>query len=254
MASPQTGAGDPKRSLELLWREFEPQPSRPGPKPKLTLDQIVEAAVALADRDGIEAINMRGVAADLGVGTMTLYRYVPGKGELLDLMVDLLSRMGEEPDLSGLDWRARIELLAESTWEVFTEHPWLLEVNQRRPVLGPDSLAGYNFALSAFEGHDVSTREANLVVTAVMNMVTGTARQYLIRDSTGEGPAVPEAEWWQAQEPYLIKAIQSGRYERIARITDDQAWDIDAHEAMRYALDLFLDGLAPRMEASRKKD
>lgn len=252
MATPQTGAGDPKRSLELLWRSFGPQQSRPGPKPKLTVDRIVEAAITVADREG-SCFGMRSVAAELGVGAMTIYRYVPGKRELIDLMVDRLSRLGPDaPDLSGTGWREGLEMVAESTWQVYSDHPWLLEINQRRPVLGPDSLEGYDFVLAAFKGHDLPDKEINLAVTAMMNMVTGTARQYLIRDSADEEPATAEEEWWHTQAPYLERAVASGRYKNIARFTSEEAWEITGHEAMRYAVDRFLDGLAPRMEASRK--
>jgi AcrR family transcriptional regulator len=254
MATPQTGAGDPKRSLELLWRDLEPRQSRPGPKPKLTVDAIVEAAIAVADREG-SCFGMRDVSAELGVGTMTIYRYVPGKAELIDLMVDRLSRVGPDaPELSGMDWRSRLEMLAEGVWKVYSEHPWLLELNQRRPVLGPDSLDGYQFAVAAFEGHELPAKEVNLIITAVMNLVVGTARQYLMGDSMDERPAVDEQEWWSQQEPYLVKALESGRYPKLTWFTDTEAWDISAHQAMRFALDTFLDGLAPRMEAGRVKD
>jgi AcrR family transcriptional regulator len=252
MATPQTGAGDPKRSLELLWREFGPQQSRPGPKPKLTVDRIVEAAIAVADREG-SCFGMRSVSAELGVGAMTIYRYVPGKKELLDLMVDRLSKVGEDaPDLAAAGWRRGLEMVAESTWQIYDRHSWLLEINQRRPVLGPDSLEGYDFVLSAFEEHDLPDREVNLIVTAVMNIVQGTARQYLIRDSVEDVPETAEEEWWSAQGPYLERAVASGRFKHIARFTDERAWDITGHDAMRYAVDRFLDGLAPRMEASRR--
>ncbi|SDD89906.1 TetR/AcrR family transcriptional regulator [Glycomyces harbinensis] len=253
MATPQTGAGDPKRSLELLWRGYEPQQSRPGPKPRLTVDRIVEAAIAVADREG-SCFGMREVSAELGVGAMTIYRYVPGKRELVDLMVDRLSKLGPDaPDLAAAGWREGLEMLSEGTWQVYLDHTWLLEINQRRPVLGPDSLEGYDFALSAFEGHDLPDREINLIVTAVMNLVTGTARQYLLGDSEDEAPESAEEDWWRAQGPYLERAVASGRYRHIARFADPGAWDITGHEAMRYAVARFLDGLAPRMEASRRK-
>ena len=254
MATPQTGAGDPKRSLELLWREFGPQQSRPGPKPKLTVDRIVEAAIAVADREG-SCFGMRSVSAELGVGAMTIYRYVPGKKELLDLMVDRLSKVGDDaPDLAAAGWRAGLEMVAESTWSIYDRHPWLLEINQRRPVLGPDSLEGYDFVLSAFEEHDLPEREVNLIVSAVMNLVTGTARQHLMRDSPDDGPETGEQEWWEMQAPYLERAMESGRYPHISVFADETAWDISGHECMRYLLDRFLDGLTPRMEASRRRD
>ncbi|MEU6248076.1 TetR/AcrR family transcriptional regulator C-terminal domain-containing protein [Glycomyces sp. NPDC047010] len=253
MATPQTGAGDPTRSLELLWRDFSPAPSRPGPKPRLTVDRIVEAAIAVADREG-SCFGMRSVSAELGVGAMTIYRYVPGKSELIDLMVDRVVRNDEDESLlEGLEWRARLELLAEGTWEVYDAHPWLLEINQRRPVFGPDSMAGYDFAISAFEGHDLPDREVNLVITGIMNLVTGTARQYLMRDGAEEVPVADEREWWAKQEPYLKRAFESGMYRHIQRFADESAWDVTAHQAMRYALERFLDGMAPRMEAARRE-
>ncbi|WNF28717.1 TetR/AcrR family transcriptional regulator [Streptomyces sp. C11-1] len=81
-----TGSGDIARSLELLWGTGE-RPSR-GPKPGLTLDRIVTAAIAVADAEGLSAVSMRRLSTELGTGTMSLYRYVPGKAELLDLMLD----------------------------------------------------------------------------------------------------------------------------------------------------------------------
>ncbi|HLU28611.1 MAG TPA: TetR/AcrR family transcriptional regulator C-terminal domain-containing protein [Glycomyces sp.] len=255
MATPQTGAGDPKRSMELLWRDLEPQPSRPGPKPKLTVEQIVEAAIRVADREG-SCFSMRGVAAELGVGTMTLYRYVPGKAELIDLMVDSAGATGEDTaETEALGWRGVLEALAENTLEFYRRHPWMLEINQRRPILGPGGLGGVEFALSAFDGHDLPDKEAIRIVTDVWNIVTGTALAYLTGDTPAElgGPVSSEEEWWAAQEPYLIRAIESGRFPRLARIEDPTAWDTTAHEAMRHALDAYLDGIAPRMEAGRRE-
>ncbi|WP_199044271.1 TetR/AcrR family transcriptional regulator [Glycomyces salinus] len=256
MANPQTGAGDPKRSMELLWREFEPQQSRPGPKPKLTIERITEAAIAIADREGIAAVNMRCVATELGVGTMTLYRYVPGKAELLDLMVDIVSDpRADGPDPTGKDWREILEFLGSSALEFYRRHPWTLEINQRRPVLGPGSLAGFDLALAAFEDHDIPDREGNLIVTAVWSLVTGVAMSYLLPDLPSDqgGPVTTEEEWWEAQAPYLERAVESGRFRRLARLTDENAWEISAEDAVRHALGAYLDGIAPRMEATRKE-
>ena len=104
-----SGSGDVSRSLELLWGLGE-RPSR-GPKPGLTLDRIVTAAVAVADAEGLGALSMRRVATDLGVGTMSLYRYVPGKAELLDLMLDKVA----EFDADAHPEEKLAELVAGST-------------------------------------------------------------------------------------------------------------------------------------------
>ena len=119
-----SGAGDIVRTLELLW-DGGPRPSR-GPKPGLTLDRIVEAAVRIADEEGLGAVSMRRIATELGTGAMSLYRYVPGKAELLDLMLDRVQRPSENPaDLGDGTWRAALEAMARATLALYTRHPWL---------------------------------------------------------------------------------------------------------------------------------
>src|SRR5690349_14604992 len=140
-SSETSGGGDIVRTLELLW-DTGRRPSR-GPKPALTLDRIVEAAVQVADADGLGAAPMRRVAGELGTGAMSLYRYVPGKAELLDLMLDRVQRPSENPaDLGDGDWRSALEALGRATLALYRRHPWLLQVNQSRPILGPSALDG----------------------------------------------------------------------------------------------------------------
>src|SRR6476661_5122429 len=100
-----TGGSDFRISLKLLWGTKERAPR--GPKPTLTVPQIVESAIAIADAEGIDNVSMRRVAERLGVGAMSLYRYVPSKAELLDLMVDAV--YGERPAPADADggWRER---------------------------------------------------------------------------------------------------------------------------------------------------
>lgn len=117
-----SGSGDVSRSLELLWG-LDERPSR-GPKPGLTLDRIVTTAVAVADADGLGALSMRRVATDLGVGTMSLYRYVPGKAELLDLMLDKVAEFDADahPDPAA-GWRPAMEALARGSRQQYQRHP-----------------------------------------------------------------------------------------------------------------------------------
>lgn len=121
MTTETSGSGDISRTLELLWGTGE-RPSR-GPKPGLTLDRIVTAAVEIADAEGLAAVSMRRLSTELGAGTMTLYRYVPGKAELLDLMLD---RVGGQPPATKEpegDWRAAIDALARGYLTLYREHP-----------------------------------------------------------------------------------------------------------------------------------
>ncbi len=95
MAQEHSGGGDISRSLALMW-EFDLGRRTRGPKPKLSVDAIVDAAVAVADAEGLDAVSMRRIGQELGVGAMSLYRYVPGKEELLDLMLERVNAPVED--------------------------------------------------------------------------------------------------------------------------------------------------------------
>src|SRR5262249_813453 len=164
-----SGAGDPRRSIELLWGLAAP--ARRGPRPKFTVAEIVSVAVALADAEGLAAVSMRRVAEQLGVTAMSLYTYVPSKAELLDLMVDAVraEAVGEAYAPDG--WRARLAEVAKSNWELYRRHPWLLQVATSRPVLGPNVIAKYDFELRALEGAPVSDVDIDLLLGLVLNYV-----------------------------------------------------------------------------------
>src|SRR5690606_20875133 len=112
-----SGKGDPARSLALLWRTSE-RVSRKG-KPDLSVDRIVRAAIEVADTEGLQARSMRRVAERLGVGTMSLYTYVPGNPELLDVMLDTVYGETARPEDVPGGWRARLELIARENWALY---------------------------------------------------------------------------------------------------------------------------------------
>src|SRR3712207_868941 len=134
MATEFTGTGDPARSMALLWRTPSADSSRPGPKAALGVDRIVTSAVRLADREGLAALSMRRVAAELGVGAMSLYTHVPGKGELVDLMLDaVLGELYPDEDVvrSG-GWRDRLGAGAGGASGAFPRPPRTLPLGTRR--------------------------------------------------------------------------------------------------------------------------
>lgn len=245
MSTANAGSGDLSRSLELLWRGRES--AARGPKPALTLERLVEAAVELADREGLAALSMRKVAAALGVGTMSLYRYVPGKSELLDLMLDHVQ--GSPDDLDehrGKDWRTTLELMARITWRVYFDHPWLLQVNQARPLLGPNALAGFEFVLAGLAGLGLTGQQRLAVILAVDNYVVGTARVFVQQRLASQETGVSDEEFWAAQEPLLDKAFAGGEYPEVAALPED-TFALDAEPAMEFGLAALLDGLAQRI-------
>ena len=244
------GSGNVARSLELMW-QGDAQ-ARPGPRPGLTLGQIVVAAVALADREGLSALSMRRVASELGVGTMSLYRYVPGKGELLDLMLDHVNGVPDgAPDPRSLSWRRTLEEMAWGIWDLYQAHPWLLHVNQSRPVLGPNSLAGFNHVLAGLADLDLGGRGGVAFILAVENHVVGTARAFLLRQHAAEESGVSDEEFWAAQEPMLNKAMATGNYPEVACLPED-AFAISGREALEFGLQALLNGLESFLAAKAR--
>src|SRR4051794_2674120 len=126
MAEPKDTRSDPAKTLTLLWRAHldPPPPSGRGPRPRFTVDDIVQAAITVADTEGLEALSMRKVADTLGVGTMSIYTYVPGRAELLHLMHD--TALGELPPLpTDAPWRQALEHYARQARDLATRHPWI---------------------------------------------------------------------------------------------------------------------------------
>ncbi|NUK09861.1 TetR/AcrR family transcriptional regulator [Streptomyces lunaelactis] len=216
-----SGSGDVSRSLELLWGTGD-RPSR-GPKPGLTLDRIVTAAVEVADAEGLAAVSMRRISTDLGTGTMSLYRYVPGKAELLDLMLDRVqgAPLDAEKPAPGGDWRAAVESLARGHLDLYRAHPWLLKVNQARTVLGPSALRGLELALSGLQGMGLSDPELISVIISVQSFVSGIARMEIQAVEAVQETGLSDEEFWGGQQPFLEKAMESGEYPLMAALSED---------------------------------
>jgi AcrR family transcriptional regulator len=211
-----TPRGGAARGLEILWGLDDP-PTR-GPKATLTRDAIVRAAVEIADRDGIDAVSMRAVAVALEVGTMSLYRHVPGKDELVALMVDHVN--GEvvlATDVTA-GWRARLEHTAREEWALHHRHPWMLQVPFGRTAPGPNAMASFDAALAAAAQTGLPSPQVVSIVSSVLFLVIGAARSstenLLIEQRTG----VSNAEWWQAQDTVLRQVMDPQRFPTLLAI------------------------------------
>lgn len=246
-----SGSGDPRRSLELLWHGQEPG-SR-GPRRGLSLRRIVTAAVRLADREGLAALSMRNVAAELGVGTMSLYRYVPGKGELLDLMLDyVMHPVDELAEHRKKGWRAILEVWARNLWRLYVEHPWLLQVNQERPIIGPNALGAFEFSLAGLDDFGLDGKEKIAIIGAIGNYVTGATRTHVLQQEACRSSGVSDEEFWSIQEPFLCRAMETGAYPQLAKLPED-SFAIDGEEAFQFGLELLLDGLEKFLKGRRRR-
>ena len=133
-----------------LWSDRERWERKP--RMGLSLARIAEAAVAVADKEGIDAVSMQRVAEDLGFTKMSLYRHVANKAELVKVMIDIA--VGEPPDLSTIrdGWRSRLEELVRQLTQVWQQHPWIPDVTVGGRTMGPREVGWTESALSAFAG------------------------------------------------------------------------------------------------------
>jgi AcrR family transcriptional regulator len=245
MNTEYSGSGDPARSLELLWR-MRREPTR-GPKPALTVERIVAAALRIADAEGLGAMSMRRVADELGAGAMTLYRYVPGKGELLDVMLDTV--YGEMPrrEVDG-DWRAKLDEVARENRELYLRHPWMLQVAVSRPPLGPHLMAKYEYELAAIEGIGLTDLEMDATIALVNGYVHAAVRTAVEARQVIQRSGMTDKEWWLAHVPHLDQIADTKKFPLAARVGTAVGNEYDApydsEQAFEFGLARLLDGVA----------
>ncbi|MGW5401163.1 TetR/AcrR family transcriptional regulator [Streptomyces sp. NPDC003952] len=254
MTTDRSGAGDPVRTLELLWREpgqGAPR-GRRGPRQGLTVDAVVDAAIALADEagrgggSGLAALTMRALAQRFGVTPMTLYTYVPGKAELLDLMLDAayLAMERGEPVPDG-SWREKVIRVAEDNRALYLKHPWMGELSVTRPPLGPGVIGKYECELAAFEGIGLTDVEMDAALTHLLGFVH--AQALAVADTAAHNARQSDREWWELSAPLLERVMDPERYPLAGRVgsavggySPATVWD--------FGLRCVLDGIARLLE------
>ncbi len=246
MVTEFTGGGDPRRSLELLWGVRDA--ARRGPKPRLTTEDVVRGAIALADAEGLQAFSMRKVAEALGVSPMALYTYVPSKAELIEVMID--RAWGEVPlaDQAPGDWRARLETKARQDWEHMQRHPWMLQIAAHRPPLGPNIARRYESAFRIVDHLGLTDVEMENVIALVDNYVRGAVRVVVEASEVEARSGIDDREWWMSRSPVLAELITPDQFPTATRV-GDSCRDFHEVEAKRpqnfeFGLQRVLDGVA----------
>lgn len=247
MAGERPAQRDLQHTLRLLWRTQEPP--RRGPRGSLSLDKVVAEAVRLADEEGIGAVSMRRVAEGLGVTTMSLYRYVPGKDDLLDLMLEMVTG---RPDTSAWPgtWRGDLECWARQMRHRLHEHPWMLDVHISGPPLGPDNLAWMEAALGSLAEAGLDARGAVGVLMILSGYVRSQALLELSLARAAHRTGVRPEEWGRVYTGMLRNAADDGRYPHLMRAVESGAFtdgDEDADADFEYGLCVTLDGIAARV-------
>ena len=246
MAPEYLGRGEARRSMDLLWGRS--QPAMRGPKAALELETVIRSAIELADAEGLEAVSMRRVAERLEMGTMSLYTYVPGKGELLDLMADTVygERAGETAWTPGSGLRERLEALAREQWAFFERHPWTLSIASGRSVLGPNEAESYERALAVVADLGIPARDAVAIVDAISMFVRGAARDAAEAAGAEAATGKSELEWWTERDALLNEVMTPERFPTLTRLAADGGFDVPPDTEnynVRFILDDFEFGL-----------
>ena len=230
---------DPLRTIRLLW-DPPPPPTR-GPKARLTLLQIVGAAVQLTDEQGTEALSMRQLAAKLDVGTMSLYTYISSKAELLELMVDHVYAEIRRPD-TQLDWRGQVFGLALQHWQLYGRHPWILQSNLVRLSLGPNYLDASEHLYGALESFGLPPEDITLAAGMIDSYVHGAARSALLEQQAREQTGVSGSEFQAAREEFFRRYFDLDRYPVHTRLWTFGALRVD-RDPFEFGLNRLLDSI-----------
>ncbi|MGA6164579.1 TetR/AcrR family transcriptional regulator C-terminal domain-containing protein [Amycolatopsis magusensis] len=219
-------------------------PPRPAvAKQPLSREHLLRTAIAIADVEGVDAVSMRRIAAELGVGAMSLYRHIANKDDLVTQMADLVFGEAELPDPGPAGWRAKLELVARRQWALCWRHLWLPRaISFTRPSFSPNLMVHTEWILRALDGLGLPLRtrlqEAVALHSLVLTVALSTADEVEAEQETG----VTLARWLRAQRSRTEELFASGRFPLLAEAHDETALDLD--ELFEYSLARHLDGVA----------
>jgi AcrR family transcriptional regulator len=235
MANDETPELNP--TLARLW-DLQ-QPTARGPQPTMTIERIVEVAIAIADAEGLGALSMRRVAAELGAGTMSLYRYVRDKDELVMLMVDTVMAEDPFPDPAPDGWRERLEIASHRLWAIGARHSWVPQlISMTRPLMSPNGMTHTEWALAALDLTGLDSATITHMVLALTGYVVGAASQNAGELEASRRTGMTAEAWMEKNDAFFTHVIATGRFPMIAtHFADDvetlpDAWFEDGLQSM----------------------
>lgn len=223
----------------LLWGRRPP--ATRGPKATLTVEGITVAAIAIADEQGMGALTMQTVAERLARTKMALYRHVPGRAELVALMIDHALGPAPEPAATG-GWRDRVMAWADQVWRVHSRHPWLVEAMIGYRPLGPNELAWIEHAVAILEDTGLTGPERLDTVYVLAGHIRNTVQHRVT--AQGVAGAAEDEEYGRFLARLLVE--DGDRYPALAAAAADSVPEA-RDNGLRFGLDRILDGVEALM-------
>jgi DNA-binding transcriptional regulator YhcF (GntR family) len=213
----------------------------------LTQERVIQTAIDIADREGLSAMSMRGVAARLGVATMSLYRIVDSKESLILLITDAAYGEISPPPKKAMNWRVQLTLSARTLWELYTRHPWLAHINSlTRPLLLPNLMAHAEIVFDALNPYRLDPATTMHLHVLLYSYVHGVAI-HLERNTQAEAATgLSDEAWMDTQATSLSGLVTSGRYPAFVALIGnlDPDYELRLDELFEFGLKTLLDGFS----------
>ena len=240
-APAEIGTPEGRRVIEALWNPHPPPAGR-GPRPRTSLAEVVDSGVAIADGEGLDALSIRKVAGRLGIGAMSVYTYVPGRSELIELMIDRVYADHGIPD-PALGWRERSEAWMRSTWRIYQDHAWLMDYNMARLPVGPHVLDVDEALYAALAAAGFVGTENVAITNLIRWQLLGAARA-MIGDAAEERHTGVSAEaYWESRSSFWTTYFDATRFPTMFAIWSSGGFDDPAGYDIERMITWLLDGI-----------
>ena len=217
--------------------------------PDLSKARIVDAAIAIADREGLAAVSMRRLATELRVATMSLYRHVPSKEELVLVMLDAVFREEALPSKRPRGWRAKLDLLARVQWAIYRRHKWMAAtISLTRPVLVPNGMKHTEWALEATDGVVGDAAQQLLVALTLFGFVRGLAASLETETYAEQDTGMSSDDHIEAQTREFEAIVASGAFPMLTRVSAVPDLDVGLDALFEFGLARVLDGIERMVE------
>ena len=235
----------------VIWSKVD----KPGQNARaaLSYDRIAAAGVELADAEGLEAVSMRKVAARLGAGTMSLYRYVESRDDLVDLMVDRVYGESVAFERTGR-WREDLAEVARRSRRVALVHTWLAGYAASRGALGPNLLRMIESTLGLVDGYGLHIDQMLDAWMTVQTFTQGYVLHEIAEAESRRRTGLDEEGWRRHQGPWIRQIIASGRYPLVTRVVLDAEDLPDRDVVFERRLAYVLDGLSSLLDSGDPGD